>query len=227
MKQLDRAYDPHTLGVARGLLDHQLIDSDGRRCGKVDDVLLREQAGTLVVAGISTGPGASEQRVRTRFAKWLVTRLGRHETWIDWSEITGVTDHVTLARRADEYGLARGEAWAARVITKLPWRTLDDVQRSHLLVPVVADEATRPREPIVRLSALLGSQLAAPDGTHLGAVHELAARTDAAAWTVTDVEVGAASMLMRLGLPWRPTQRHDPTHIASWSSDPLQLTSAD
>ena len=46
------------LHVGRNILDHQLLDKDGRRCGNVDDLALEGGAGeALEVVAILSGPG--------------------------------------------------------------------------------------------------------------------------------------------------------------------------
>jgi sporulation protein YlmC with PRC-barrel domain len=55
------------------LLDRQLIDSDGRMAGKVDDLELElpEGGGPPVVTAILSGPGALSRRIGGRAGAWL------------------------------------------------------------------------------------------------------------------------------------------------------------
>jgi sporulation protein YlmC with PRC-barrel domain len=55
------------------LLDRQLIDSDGRLAGKVDDLELElpEGGGPPVVTAILSGPGALSRRIGGRAGAWL------------------------------------------------------------------------------------------------------------------------------------------------------------
>ena len=44
--------------LARNVLDHQLLDTDGRRCGNVDDLAIEGGPGeSAVVVAILVGPG--------------------------------------------------------------------------------------------------------------------------------------------------------------------------
>jgi hypothetical protein len=59
------------------ILDLQLIDRDGRLCGKVDDLELSQTAdGNWYVSAIISGPGALWYRLgRRRLGRWLRTHL--------------------------------------------------------------------------------------------------------------------------------------------------------
>lgn len=108
------------IDLALGILDHQIVDSEGRRCGKVDDLELelREAMEPRVVA-IVVGPGAWRRRGRIgRLAAWLA-RSDR-EVRIPWEEVAEVGAGVFLRRAASELGLDRGEAAAAGLIERIP-----------------------------------------------------------------------------------------------------------
>jgi sporulation protein YlmC with PRC-barrel domain len=101
------------------VLDHQLLDVDGRRCGNVDDLALE---GDEVVA-ILAGPGVWPAR-----AGWigrLAARIGGHgRVRIPWSEVEDVSAHVVLRKRAPEYGLGRGDDRLRPYIEKIPGSSL-------------------------------------------------------------------------------------------------------
>ena len=107
-----------------GLLDHQLVDSEGRRCGKVDDLELEGVAeGKPQVTAILTGPGAWRDRGRLGA---LLSRLGaRRRVKVPWSEVAGVDSAVRLTKPASELRLARGDRRAERWIEKLPGASLE------------------------------------------------------------------------------------------------------
>jgi sporulation protein YlmC with PRC-barrel domain len=116
-----------------GILDRQLLDRDGRYCGKVDDVEIErdEATGTLVVTGLRSGPGALLYRFgRHRIARWLqrVTgfvfppeRVNEDPTFIPIARVMEIGDHVSVAVDADELGSAAGERWVRdHVISRIP-----------------------------------------------------------------------------------------------------------
>ena len=102
------------------VLDHQLLDSEERRCGNVDDLALEGGPGEkLEVVAILSGPGVWPQR-----AGWL----GRLAAWIGgggtvrvpWEEVAEVKVHVKLRKRAQQLGLGRGDDRLRPYIAKIP-----------------------------------------------------------------------------------------------------------
>src|SRR5437763_1461512 len=57
------------------LLDRQLVDSDQRHCGKVDDLLISEpeqgSGESPIVVALLTGPGALSGRFGGILGKWM------------------------------------------------------------------------------------------------------------------------------------------------------------
>jgi sporulation protein YlmC with PRC-barrel domain len=92
------------LHVGHNVLDHQLLDKDGRRCGNVDDLAVE---GADVVA-ILSGPGYWPSR-----AGWLGRLAGRiggsGRVRVPWEEVTKIDSAVHLRRTANEYGLGKGD----------------------------------------------------------------------------------------------------------------------
>jgi hypothetical protein len=107
------------IDVALGVLDHQLLDSDERRCGKVDDVELEGLDGDSPrVKTILAGPSAARSRGRMGS---LAARLGRGRTsHIEWSEVVKIDSAVHLRGRATDYGLGRGDDRARRWVEWIP-----------------------------------------------------------------------------------------------------------
>jgi hypothetical protein len=109
-----------TVDLGLHLMDHQLLDSEERRCGNVDDLALEGGPGEkLEVVAILSGPGVWPQR-----AGWV----GRVAAWIGrggvvripWEEVARVAAHVELRSRAPELGLGRGDDRLRPLIEKIP-----------------------------------------------------------------------------------------------------------
>lgn len=110
--------------LVKEIVDHQLIDRDGRRCGNVDDLELAGGPGEeLVVAAILSGPGMFRQRLPAagRPLAWLLERLfGRGVTRLPWDEVAGHDGAVKLRKHASDYGLGAGDDVAGRWIARVP-----------------------------------------------------------------------------------------------------------
>jgi sporulation protein YlmC with PRC-barrel domain len=109
-----------TIQLGRDLLDHQLIDSDGRRCGKVDDLAIEGGAGEKAcVVAILCGPGVWPQR--SGWVGRVAARLGgRRRVRVPWDEVAKIDSAVRLRQAAPPLGLGRGDDRARRLIEKLP-----------------------------------------------------------------------------------------------------------
>jgi hypothetical protein len=89
------------IDLGLGLVDHQLVDSEGRRCGKVDD---------LELTGIREGG--------PQVAEILVGR--RRAVHVPWEEVAKVDSGVHLRRTAEELRLGRGDVWARKLVAWIP-----------------------------------------------------------------------------------------------------------
>ena len=104
--------------IALGILDHQLVDSDGVNCGKVDD---------LEIAGLDGGSpevveilvGGSAWRSRGLLGR-LAARLAGNAVHVPWSEVESVSEVVKLERPASELRLGRGDVRWSKLVGKLP-----------------------------------------------------------------------------------------------------------
>ena len=111
------------IDLGLGILDHQLLDSEGRRCGKVDDLELGGiREGDPRVVAILTGPSAWRGRGRLgRLVCWFARgRLVR----VPWEEVAGVKAGVELRKQAGELRLGRGDDHARPIVEKLPGSSL-------------------------------------------------------------------------------------------------------
>jgi sporulation protein YlmC with PRC-barrel domain len=111
---------PEQLDLGLAVLDHQLLDNDGRRCGNVDDLAIEGNPGEPAeVVALYSGPGAWRERgwLLGRFAAWV----GRRKVVrVPWEEVAEVESHVRLKKKAPEYGLGRGDDRVRAWIERLP-----------------------------------------------------------------------------------------------------------
>ena len=104
--------------IALGILDHQLVDSNGINCGKVDD---------LELTGLDTDSpevveilvGGNAWRTRGLLGR-LASRLAGDAVHVPWSEVESVSSMVQLKRPAAELRLGRGDVRWARLVGKAP-----------------------------------------------------------------------------------------------------------
>jgi hypothetical protein len=234
MSQSPHELDLLTIGVGRCVLDHQLVEVDGMRCGKADDVAIAPApgGGPLELAGVLTGPGALLHRYRKPVMRYVIGLAGRDERFVAWEDIADVESHLQLARRGVELDLASAERRAAAVLDRIQAGRLHPDHSQHL-----DEDASRGAraaglpDGAVRLSHVLGQPLVDGAGRRLGTVRELVARRsgrllgEAAgyAWEVTHLEVGAAAVAARLGLPHRAAVRYEARRIEGWGG-PLRFT---
>ena len=106
--------------LGRNVLDHQLLDRDGRRCGNADDLAIEGGPGEPAeVVAILVGPGYWPQRAGLvgRLAGWLG---GARRVRVPWSEVEKVTSAVELRKRASELGLGIADDRLRPYLSKIP-----------------------------------------------------------------------------------------------------------
>jgi hypothetical protein len=109
-----------TIDLGLLLVDHQLLDAEGRRCGNVDDLALEGGPGEkLEVVAIFSGPGVWRSRAGLigRLAAWLG---GGRVVRVSWEDVADVSSHVKLKNRAQALGLGRGDDRLEPFIRKIP-----------------------------------------------------------------------------------------------------------
>jgi hypothetical protein len=125
--------DGRVLYAGLQLLDRQLVDREGRLCGKVDDLELidagADGAERIYVAAVLSGPGALLQRTgHRRLGAWL-RRLasdvlpgeGDDPVAIPIARVADIGDHVTLSVDHEHVASFGGERWIRdHVIAHIP-----------------------------------------------------------------------------------------------------------
>jgi len=112
------------LSVAHRLLDEQILDSEGRRCGRVDDIELRGNPPR--VTALLVGEGLYPRRLPARL-RGLARRLAGPERWganalrIPWEEVDEIGASVVLRGKAEELGLGGGDNPERWLVRRLPW----------------------------------------------------------------------------------------------------------
>jgi len=109
------------LDLAYRLLDFDLVDSEGRRCGKVDDLVLDGSPGEpTYVSEILAGPRARSGRLPRWVRRIRVRVFPGDSTRVPWAEVEKVSTAVELAKPAVELDLGGGDRAAARIVERFP-----------------------------------------------------------------------------------------------------------
>lgn len=103
--------------LALGLLDHQLVDCAGRRCGNVDDLEV-DLAGEPRVEAILVGPPVWAGR--GLLGRLLASLSSAPTVRVPWAEVEAVDSAVHLRKSATEYGLGRGDDRLRPWIERIP-----------------------------------------------------------------------------------------------------------
>jgi sporulation protein YlmC with PRC-barrel domain len=183
--------------LALEVLDRQLVDADEELCGKVDDILLAREDGSLWVAALLFGPAAWPDRL-PRPLKQLASRLLRGEvTRIDWNDVAELSSAVRLKLRADQLrshrvALPRLDGVGVRLSFLLQARVVSADGRKRGGVHEVEAVETEEERRRLRVSALL---------------------------------IGRSGLLRRLGLATRsaPAERIPWEEVAGWEEGLIRL----
>ena len=107
------------LDLGLGLLDHQLVDSEGRRCGNVDDLELEGLSeGPPRVTAILVGPPV--WRGRGWFGRVASALATGGTVRVPWEEVEKIDSAVHLKKTARELRLGRGDDKARRFVEWIP-----------------------------------------------------------------------------------------------------------
>lgn len=110
--------------VTHRLLDEQILDSEGRRCGRVDDIEL--QGSPPRIAALLVGEGLYPRRL-PRCLRRLARRLAGPERWganamrVPWDAVDEIDAAVHLRGKAEDHGLGNGDNPENWLVKRLPW----------------------------------------------------------------------------------------------------------
>ncbi len=112
---------PEPVDLALTVLDRQLIDSQGHRCGRVDEIEIDWEPGRPArVSHLLVGQAAAAGRL-PRPLRWLFRRVaGERVVRVPWSTVTQISHVVKLSETSVELGLAEGERRATRWLARIP-----------------------------------------------------------------------------------------------------------
>jgi sporulation protein YlmC with PRC-barrel domain len=108
------------IDIGLQVLDRQLLDKNGRRCGNVDDLAIQGGVGEVPeVIAILVGPGYWRQRAGLigSLAGWIG---GGRRVRVNWSDVRKIDSAVELKREATELGLGRGDDRLRPYLDKIP-----------------------------------------------------------------------------------------------------------
>jgi sporulation protein YlmC with PRC-barrel domain len=104
--------------IALGILDHQLVDAEGKNCGKVDDLeIVGLDGDSPEVVHILVGGNAWRSR---GILGRLAARLSGNAVHVPWPDVDAVSSVVSLKRPAAELRLNSGDARWSRLVGKVP-----------------------------------------------------------------------------------------------------------
>jgi sporulation protein YlmC with PRC-barrel domain len=193
------------------IADGQLQSSDGRRLGRVADILCQHQDdGSLKAIALALGPEACLRRISTRLGRCAHLLFnGRFERSVEIGEVVEFGPTLRLREKADAYSVHDGDIWAARVLRFVPG---SGVSQARLSLGARSRSAAvpSPRRGDVWVSDLIGTPVIDADGREIGHVVELrigrrhhrvnAILTDSYGWLG---RLGIRTLVHRLGW-WGP-----------------------
>jgi sporulation protein YlmC with PRC-barrel domain len=111
------------IDLGLSVLDHQLLDRDGRRCGKVDDLELEGvSSADPRVAAILVG--ATAWRGRGPLGRLAAGVVRGRIVRIPWSEVREIGAGIVLRTSAEELRLGRGDDRLRPWVERIPGSSL-------------------------------------------------------------------------------------------------------
>lgn len=110
--------------VVHRLLDEQILDCDGKRCGRVDDIEL--QGSPPRITALLVGVGLYPRRV-PKPLRGVARKLAGPERWgfnavrVPWEKVDEIDATLCLRGKAEELGLGEGDDPERWMVRRLPW----------------------------------------------------------------------------------------------------------
>jgi sporulation protein YlmC with PRC-barrel domain len=117
---------PTHMDLAYRVLDDQLVDVDGRRCGRADDLEFEGGLGELPrLANILSGSGTWHRRLPRRLrgvGAWIFGTgvKGRDVIQVPWDQVDEIGAVIKLRAKAGELGLGQGDDRGTCIVEKIP-----------------------------------------------------------------------------------------------------------
>jgi sporulation protein YlmC with PRC-barrel domain len=107
--------------IAYRLLDSELVDSDGRRCGRVDDIEIEGEPGEPAeITATLSGPGVWAQRLPRPLWRLAGRVFGDDYTRVPWDAVRDIAEVTYLKGRGHDLGLGRGDDSVGRIVKRMP-----------------------------------------------------------------------------------------------------------
>lgn len=123
-------YPGEIIDAGLSLLDHQIVDCDGKMAGNVDDLelTLSEDGGPPICTAILSGPGALGNRVGGKLGRWIesVHQRLHHLTEpgpsrISFGVVKRIGPAIELSVPKRDLDISTFEDWVRdRIIAKIP-----------------------------------------------------------------------------------------------------------
>jgi sporulation protein YlmC with PRC-barrel domain len=116
--------DGEPIFIAHRLLDEQILDSEGQRCGRVDDIELGGNPPRI--AALLVGESLYPRRL-PKLLRGVARRIAGPEVWgssavrVPWEEVEEINAAVHLRGKAEEHGLGAGDDPENWLVRRLPW----------------------------------------------------------------------------------------------------------
>ena len=118
---------PERMDLVYRVLDDQLIDVDGRRCGRADDLEFDGDVGGppprlhAILAGSGTWHRRLPRPLRRLGERIFGTGLlGADVIRVPWDQVERIETVIDLKAKARDLGLGQGDDRQARTVEKLP-----------------------------------------------------------------------------------------------------------